>query len=68
MSNQVNKGDFMRLLCNDQWSNASCCGYLIKACETLHYSQAETDKLLSAMEATFEQYSIEQAKNIYMKY
>ena len=49
-------------------THLACCGYLIRACKSLDYSRTQTDKLLSAMEAAFEQYSIEQAKNIYMKY
>jgi hypothetical protein len=64
----INQRDILRLLCDEQWSNAACCGYLIIACETLGYSHEKADLLLNAMKNAFNQHSVEQAKSKYIKY
>lgn len=65
---EADNSDILRLLCNEQWSNAACCGYLIKACETLDYSREQINALLIAMKAAFEQFSTDKAKDVYIRY
>jgi len=55
----------LQLLCDEQWSNAACSGYLILACEKEGYTRVQTKKLLKYMEDAFSQKTIEQAKKKY---
>jgi hypothetical protein len=51
---EISFGDALRLLCDEQWSNMACCGYLVIACEKLSYSREQTQALLK----TWNQYLI----------
>ena len=57
-----------RILSGEQWSNAACCGYLLLACKSLKLERAQIDTLLSCMKAVFDSYSVESAKDVYMRY
>ena len=57
--------DVLRLLCDEQWSNAACCGYLIYACEKLGYNNAQIDSLLISIEEAFNRKAVDQAKKKY---
>ena len=57
--------DVLRLLCDEQWSNAACCGYLVFACEGLGYSKEQADTLLTAIQEAFNRKTVDQAKKKY---
>ena len=42
----MKRDDFFQLLTSEQWSNAACMGYVIKACKSLDYSEKEISALL----------------------
>lgn len=52
---------------SDTWSNATCCGYVLLACENLGYTQQESRNLLKAVNAAFENYTIQQAEKEYYR-
>lgn len=53
------------LLGSDTWSNAACCGYVLLACKRLGYNKQESRNLLEAVNAMFENYTIQQAEKVY---
>ncbi len=53
------------LLSSDKWSNAACCGYVLLACKNLGYTKQQSKSLLEAVNAAFENYTIQQAKKEY---
>lgn len=53
------------LLGSDTWSNAACCGYVLLACKKLGYNKQESRNLLEAVNAMFENYTIQQAEKVY---
>ena len=59
----VNK--LSELLGIDTWSNAACCGYVLLACKNLGYTKQDSRKLLEAVNAVFENYTIQQAEKGY---
>jgi len=63
--NALCEKDVLRLLCDDQWSNAACCGYLIYACEGLGCTKEQTDTLLALMQDAFNRKTLDQAKTKY---
>ena len=52
---------------SDTWSNAACCGYVLLACKNLGYTQQESRNLLKAVNAAFENYTIQQAEKEYYR-
>lgn len=58
--------DILRLLCDEQWSNNACCGYVLIACRTLGYSEKQINELLSALNDAFGNFSVERAKEKYL--
>jgi hypothetical protein len=55
------------LLGSDTWSNAVCCGYVLLACKNLGYTKQESRNLLEAVNAAFENYTIQQAEKEYYR-
>jgi len=55
------------LLGSDSWSNAACCGYVLLACKNLGYTKQESRNLLEAVNAAFENYTIQQAEKEYYR-
>ncbi|MPN38836.1 hypothetical protein SDC9_186361 [bioreactor metagenome] len=55
------------LLDSDTWSNAACCGYVLLACKNLGYTKQESRNLLEAVNAAFENYTIQQAEKEYYR-
>lgn len=55
------------LLGSDIWSNAACCGYVLLACKNLGYTKQESRNLLEAVNAAFENYTIQQAEKEYYR-
>lgn len=53
------------LLGSDIWSNAACCGYVLLACKNLGYTKQESRSLLESVNATFGNYTIQQAEKEY---
>lgn len=54
-------------LCFEQWSNESCLGYVKLAVINMDYSKEQIVELLRAVENTFSNYSVEEAKKRYLK-
>lgn len=52
-------------LINEQWSNAACVGYMIYACEKVGYSYEQINTLLKYLNDSFNQKTLEQAKQKY---
>jgi len=59
---KIEQKNILRYLCDEHWSNAACCGYMIFACENLGYSKEQINHLLSSMQDVFNQKTIKQAK------
>jgi len=55
------------LLGSNTWSNAACCGYVLLACKNLGYTKQESRNLLKAVNAAFENYTIQQAEKEYYR-
>lgn len=64
----MDKSDLHQMLCGEQWSNAACCGYLVLACNALGFNRMQTDRLLASVKSVFETYSVEAARETYMRY
>lgn len=60
--------DILNLLCDEQWSNAACCGYVILACENLGYNKEKIRLLLNSMDNEFSRKTVDQAKTKYYNY
>lgn len=60
--------NLVQLLCEEQWSNNACCGYVLIACKALGYSEKQINELLSALNDAFSNYSVECAKEKYLNY
>lgn len=57
--------NILKELCNEQWSNEACMGYIILACGILEYSEKEKRELMNAVENMFGYYTVSQAKEKY---
>ena len=64
----MNRDDFLNLLCANQWSNAACMGYAIKACKALDYSEKEISEFVTALNAMFSNFTLEEAEEEYRNY
>ena len=64
----MKRDDFFKLLTSEQWSNASCMGYVIKACKSLDYSDKEISALLQALNMMFSNFTFEEAEEEYRSY
>ena len=64
----MNRDDFFNLLAANQWSNAACMGYAIKACKALNYSEKETSKFIATLNAMFSNFTLEEAEEEYRNY
>ena len=64
----MSQKDMLHYLCDEQWSNAACSGYLIFTCEYLGYSEKQIGNLLNSMQDTFGNRTIEQAKKKFYNY
>lgn len=49
----MNRDDFLSLLNSNQWSNAACLGYVIKACKALDYSENEISELIETLNTEY---------------
>lgn len=52
---------------SDKWSNAACCGYAILAGKNLGYTRQEIQKLLTALDTTFSNYTLREAETRYFQ-
>ena len=64
----MNRDDFFNLLCANQWSNAACMGYAIKACKALDYSEKEISEFVITLNAMFSNFTLEEAEEEYRNY
>ncbi|MER2149898.1 MAG: hypothetical protein ABS987_12220 [Ruminococcus sp.] len=64
----MNRDDFFNLLCANQWSNAACMGYAIKACKVLDYSEKEISEFVITLNAMFSNFTLEEAEEEYRNY
>jgi|GEM_PF-1424578 len=64
----ITQKDILDYLCDEQWSNAACCGYVILACENLGYNKKQIEHLINSMQDAFNLKTVEQAKQKYHKY
>ena len=64
----MNRDDFCNLLNINQWSNAACMGYVIKACKYLDYSVVEISRLLEMLNTMFSNFTVEEAAEEYRNY
>ncbi|MDO4300080.1 MAG: hypothetical protein Q4D26_01670 [Clostridia bacterium] len=62
MESHCNNISILQKLCEEQWSNEACLGYVILACNILGYSSDEKFRLISTVEETFGNYTVLQAK------
>lgn len=60
-----NDSDLLELFELEQWSNAACRGYAIKACESVGLDHETVVKVIKAFRWTFEEYTVKQAEQIY---
>ena len=60
--------EVLHFLCNEQWSNAACCGYLIFACEKQGFDKEKINMLLNSMQDVFDRKTVEQAKQKFCDY
>lgn len=65
MEMHCNNISILPKLCEEQWSNEACLGYVILACVILGYSSEEKYRLISTVEETFGNYTVSQAKKIF---
>lgn len=63
----MNDIESIKKLCFEQWSNESCLGYVQLAATNIGYSKENIIELLKAVENTFGNYSVEEAKKRYLK-
>lgn len=64
----MNRDDFFNLLCANQWSNAACMGYAIKACKALDYSKKEIREFVITLNAMFSNFTLDEAEEEYRNY
>ena len=64
----MNRDDFFNLLNSNQWSNAACMGYVIKACKSLDYSTEEISTLLEMLNTLFSNFTVEEAEKEYRSF
>ena len=64
----MNRDDFANLLAANQWSNAACMGYAIKARKSLDYSEKEISEFVITLNAMFSNYTLEEAEEEYRNY
>lgn len=57
----------LKELLEENWSNAACYGYVIKACEKIGLSECDMKKIIKQLKLMFEKYTVEEAKKIYYK-
>lgn len=60
--------DLLSLFGDDRWSNAACKGYVIKALQTLGYSDKQTEAILRSLDVMFSTYTVEEAEKFYRDY
>lgn len=65
--NIITKEELVELL-GESWSNAACCGYVIKVCESIGLSGEETQEIIRQINLLFDKYTVDQAKNIFYKF
>lgn len=53
---------------NQNWSNEACIGYVIVACKNSDISHNQTNEIISQLNIAFSNYTLEDAKNIYINY
>ena len=68
MSTMKGTKEILRRLCDEQWSNDACCGYIILACENLGYPEDQIRVLLNSTDDMFDIKTIEQAKRKFYDY
>ena len=68
LSASLSNANSLKEICNEQWSNAACCGYVIYACENLGYNKNQIKSLINSMQDAFERKDLEQAKRKYQKF
>ena len=56
------------MLATNQWSNAACMGYAIKACKALDYSEKEISEFVITLNAMFSNFTPEEAEEEYRNY
>lgn len=64
--NLITKSELKELL-GEGWSNAACCGYVIKVCENLGLNEIEFKRIIKLLKLMFEKYTVEEAEKIYYK-
>lgn len=52
----------------EQWSNAACRGYAIKACESVGLDHKTIIKVVKAFGWAFEEYTLKQAEQIFYNF
>lgn len=65
--NIITKEELVELL-GDNWSNAACCGYVIKTCENIGLSSKETKEIITQIKLLFDKYTVDEAKNIFYRF
>ncbi len=63
----MNDIETIKKLCFEQWSNDACLGYVQLAAINIGYPKENIIELLKALENTFGNYSVEEAKKRYLK-
>ena len=64
----MNRDDFFSLLSANQWSNAACMGYAIKACKALNYSEKEISEFVITLNAMFSNFTLDEVEEEYRNY
>ena len=64
----MNRDDFINLVNSNQWANAACMGYVVKACKCLDYSVEEISNLLKMLNTIFSNFTVEEAEEEYRNY
>lgn len=55
----------LQMLCEEQWSNSACSGYAILAGQKLRFTQSQIDDFMTALKLVYEQFTVDEAKQIY---
>jgi len=61
------KENILRYLCDEEWSNDACCGYVLIACKALGYTDEQKRNLISAINDAFGNYTVDEAKQKHIK-
>lgn len=54
-------------LCQENWSNNACLGYVIKAAKRMKFTEKQTQDLVNSVRAQFDVVSTEEAAGVYRK-